>query len=174
VVYTTSFIRHNSLHPLLATTPCSSLFGTIPSCPSCLRWCKAPCHVHCGALPSGAAHLPRVPDGRAGLEHCWAGLGAPVNKCQQRGKHCNQCSRDARSSRGIFGWEIYIFGFRVFNYTYWALVHTRGQVQWDGFQWMGLDDDVPIRKVLPFRDVLIARDSGSLLGTVFCGQKVLC
>jgi hypothetical protein len=126
-----------------------------------------PCHL--GLLTCQGCQM-----GGQGLEHCWAGLGAPVNKCQQCGKHCNQRSQDVCSSRGIFGWEKYIFGFRVFNYTYWALVRTRGQVRWDGFQWMGLDDDVPIRKVLPFRDVLIARDSGSLLGMVFCGQKVLC
>ena len=31
---------------------------------------------------------------------------------------------------------------------------------------MGLDDDVPIRKVLPFRDVLSARGLGLLLGMV--------
>ena len=36
---------------------------------------------------------------------------------------------------------------------------------------MGLDDDVPIRKVLPFRDVLSARGSGLLLGMVL---RVLC
>jgi len=39
---------------------------------------------------------------------------------------------------------------------------------------MGLDNNVPIRKVLPFRDVLIAWGSGLLLGTVFRGQKVVC
>ena len=54
--------------------------------------------------------LPRVPDGRAGLEHCWAGLGAPVNKCQQRGKARNHCSRDARSLFHAFvyvGWHFW-------------------------------------------------------------------
>ena len=45
-------------------------------------------------------------------------------------------------------------------------------MQWDGLQWMGLDDDVPIGKVLPFRDVHIARGSGSLLGMVFHSKKL--
>jgi hypothetical protein len=73
---------------------------------------------------------------------------------------------------GIFGREKNIFGFRVINCIYWALVRDPGQVRWDGLRWMGLDDDVPIRKALPFRDVLIFRSLGLLLGTVFHGQKV--
>ena len=82
------------------------------------------------------------------------------------------CFALLRSSGGIFWREIYIFGFRGFNYTYWALVRAPGRVGWDGLQRMDLDDVVPIRKVLPFRDVSIARGSGLLLATVFCGQKV--
>ena len=122
--------------------------------------------------------LPRVPDGRAGSGHCWAGLMALVNKCKQRGNiiisvpempaHCFPL---LRSSGGIFGREKYIFGFSEFNYTYWALVRAQGRLQWHGLPQMGLDDDVPIRKVLPFRDVLSARGSGLLLGMVL---RVLC
>jgi len=51
---------------------------------------------------------------------------------------------------GVFGREKIYIQCRVIDYTYWALVYALGQ--WDGLQWMGLDDDVPIRKVLPFRD----------------------
>ena len=76
------------------------------------------------------------------------------------------------TSGGIFGQAKYIFGFRVFNYIYWAFVRMPKQVGWDGLQWMGLDDDVPIGKVLPFRDVLIFRGSDLLLATVCYGQKV--
>ena len=76
-----------------------------------------------------------------------------------------------RSSGGIFGREKYIFGFRGFNYTYWTLVRAPGRLPWGGLQWMGLDDDTPIRKVLPFRDVRVSLGSCSLLGTVFHGKK---
>jgi len=72
-----------------------------------------------------------------------------------------------RASRGVFGWEKYIFGFRVINCIYWALVRDPGWVRWHGLQWMGLDDDVPIRKALPFRDVQIAWGLGLLLGSFF-------
>ena len=82
------------------------------------------------------------------------------------------CFALLRTLVGVFGREKNIFGFRVFNYIYWVLVHMPKQVGWDGLQWMGLDDDVPIGKVLPFRDVLIFRGSGLLLATVFYGQKV--
>ena len=81
------------------------------------------------------------------------------------------CFALLRSSGGIFGREKYIFGFRGFNYTYWALVRAQGRLQWHGLPQMGLDDDVPIRKVLPFRDVLSAQGSGLLLGMVL---RVLC
>ena len=67
------------------------------------------------------------------------------------------------SSGGIFGRAQYIFGFREFNYIYWALVRAPGRVGWDGLQWMNLDDVVPIRNVLPFWDVHIFRGSGLLL-----------
>ena len=65
------------------------------------------------------------------------------------------CFALLRASGGIFGQEKYIFGFRVIDYIYWAFVRAAGQVQWGGLQWIGLDDDVPIRKVLPFWDVRI-------------------
>ena len=88
---------------------------------------------------------------------------ALVNKCQQCGniiisvpKMPAHCFALLRSSGGIFGQEIYIFGFRGINYTYWTLVRAPGQLQWAGLQWMRLDDDVPIGKVLPFRDAWIA------------------
>ena len=81
------------------------------------------------------------------------------------------CFALLRLSGGIFGREKKIFGFRGFNYTYWALVRARGRLQWHGLQQMGLDDDVPIRKVLPFRDVLSTRGLGLLLGMVL---RVLC
>ena len=104
------------------------------------------------------------------------GFDGTINKYQQRGKHCNQRSRDARSLfrafalvGGIFGREKNIFGFRGFNYTYWTLVRAPGRLRWGGLQWMGLDDDVPIGKVLPFWDVRITLGSGLLLGTVFHG-----
>ena len=72
------------------------------------------------------------------------------------------CFTLLRSLWGVFGREKNIFGFTGFNYTYWALVRAPGRVRWDGLQWMGLDDVVPIGKVLPFRDVLIARGVGLL------------
>ena len=56
----------------------------------------------------------------------------------------------------VFGQEKNIFGFTVFNYIYWALVHAPGQMWWDGLQRMRLDDAVPIGKVLPFWDAQIA------------------
>ncbi len=37
---------------------------------------------------------------------------------------------------------------------------------------MGLDYDIPIRKVLPFRDLHISPDVWLLLGTVFHGKKL--
>ena len=74
-------------------------------------------------------------------------------------------------SGGIFGREKNIFGFRVVNYIYRAFVRAPGQVQWGGLQWMGLDDDFPIGKVLPFRDVHISAGLCWLLGTVFHGKK---
>ena len=82
------------------------------------------------------------------------------------------CLALLRTSGGIFGRAKYIFGFGVFNYIYWALVRAPGRVGWDGFQCMGLDDDVPIGKVLPFRDVVIFRGSGLLLATVFMLKEV--
>ena len=122
--------------------------------------------------------LPRVPDGRAGSAHCWAGLMALVNKCKQCGNIIisvpempAHCFALLRSSGGIFGREKYIFGFSGFNYTYWALVRAPGRVWWHGLQRMGLDYDFPIRKLLPFRDVRFAWGSGLLLGTVFHGKK---
>ena len=75
------------------------------------------------------------------------------------------CLALLRTSAGIFGRAKYIFGFRIFNYTYWALVRVPGRVRWDGLKQMCLDDVVPIGKVLPFRDVLIFRGSGLLLGS---------
>ena len=121
--------------------------------------------------------LPRVPDGRAGSGHCWAGLMALVNKCKQCGNIIisvpempAHCFALLRSSGGIFGREKYIFGFSEFNYTYWALVRAPGRVRWHGLQRMGLDYDFPIRKLLPFRDVRFAWGSGLLLGTVFHGN----
>src|SRR6267143_1897193 len=33
---------------------------------------------------------------QGGARALWGGVGALVNKCQQRGKHCNHYSRDAR------------------------------------------------------------------------------
>ena len=83
------------------------------------------------------------------------------------------CFARLRASGGIFGREKYIFGFRVINYTYWAFVRAPGRVQWGGLQWMGLDDDTPIRKVLPFRDVHLSLGSCLLLGTVPIGKKSL-
>jgi hypothetical protein len=71
------------------------------------------------------------------------------------------------------GAGIFIFGFRKYNYTYWALIRAPGRVRWDGLKQMGLDDVVPIRKVLPFMDVLIFWGSGLLLGMVFEGQKCI-
>jgi len=107
--------------------------------------------------------LPRVPDGRAGSGHCWAGLMALVNKCKQHGniiisipKMPAHCFALLRLSGGIFGREKYIFGFSRFNYIYWALVCAPGRVRWHGLQQMGLDYDFPIRKLLPFRDVRFA------------------
>jgi hypothetical protein len=46
------------------------------------------------------------------------------------------------------------------------------QVGWGGLQWIGLDDDVPIGKVLPFRDVVIFWGSGLLLAMVFMLKEV--
>ena len=106
------------------------------------------------------------------------GFDGTINKYQQRGKprnHCSEmpahCFARLRALGGIFGWEKYIFGFRVINNTYWAFVHALGRVQWGGLQWMGSDDDIPIRKVLPFRDVRISPALCLLLGTVFHGKK---
>ena len=89
--------------------------------------------------------------------HCWVGLGTLVNKCQQRGNPVitvpempAHCFALLRASGGVFGREKYIFGFRVINCIYWALVRVSGRVCWGGFQRMGLDDDFPIGKVLPF------------------------
>ena len=54
--------------------------------------------------------LLRVPDGRAGSGHCWAGLMALVNKCKQHEnivisipKMPAHCFALLRSSGGIFG-----------------------------------------------------------------------
>ena len=77
------------------------------------------------------------------------------------------CFALLRASGGIFGREKNIFGFRVVNYIYWAFVRAPGQVQWGGLQRMGLDDDIPIGKVLPFRDVHISPGLCLVLGTVF-------
>ena len=82
------------------------------------------------------------------------------------------CFALLHASGGVFGREKNIFGFRVIYCIYWALVRDPGQVRWDGLRWMGLDDDVPIGKVLPFRDVHIAWGSGSLLGMVFHSKKL--
>ena len=59
------------------------------------------------------------------------------------------------------------------NYIYWALVRAPGRVGWDGLQWMNLDDVVPIRNVLPFRDVHIFWGLGLLLATDFRNQHEL-
>jgi hypothetical protein len=77
------------------------------------------------------------------------------------------CFVRLHASGDVFRWGKYIFGFRVIYCIYWALIRAPGRVQWDGLQRMGLDDNVPMRKVLPFRDVHIALGSGSLLGRVF-------
>ena len=65
------------------------------------------------------------------------------------------CFALLRTLGRVFEREKNIFGFRVFNYTYWALVRAPGLVWWDGLQRMRLDDAVPIGKVLPFWDVRI-------------------
>ena len=100
---------------------------------------------------------------------------ALINKCQQRGNSIPEvpahCFALLRTSGGVFGREKNIFGFRVFNYTYWALVRVPGQVWWGGLQRMRLDYAVPIGKVLPFWDVRINLGSGLLLGLVFHGKK---
>ena len=57
------------------------------------------------------------------------------------------CFAPLRTSRVVLGLEKNIFGFSVFYYTYWTLVRASGRVQWDGLQWMRLDDDFSIRKV---------------------------
>ena len=102
------------------------------------------------------------------------GLGTLVNKCQQRGNPVitvpempAHCFVLLRASGGVFGREKYIFGFRVINCMYWAVVHVSGWVWWGGLQRMGLDDNFPIGKVLPFWDGRIAWGSGSLLGSFF-------
>ena len=79
-------------------------------------------------------------------------MGNVVSTVPEMPAHCFVL---LRASGGVFGREIYIFGFRVIYCIYWALVRDPGWVRWDGLQWMGLDDDVPIRKVLPFRDQCI-------------------
>ncbi len=66
------------------------------------------------------------------------------------------CLALLRASGGIFGREKNIFGFRVINCMYWALVRVSGWVWCGGFQRMGLDDDFPIGKVLPFWDGHVA------------------
>ena len=81
------------------------------------------------------------------------------------------CFALLRTLGRVFGREKNIFGFRGFNYTYWALVRAPGRGLWDGLERMGLDDAVPIGKVLPFWDVQIALGSGLLLGSVFHGKK---
>ena len=81
------------------------------------------------------------------------------------------CFALLRSLGGIFGREKNIFGFRIFNYTYWALVRVPGRVRWDGLKQMCLDDVVPIGKVLPFWDVRITWGLGLLLGSVFHSKK---
>jgi len=77
------------------------------------------------------------------------------------------CFALLRASGGILWREIYIFGFRVINCIYWALVRDPGRVQSGGLQRMGLDDDVPIRKVLPFRDVHNCLGLGLIVGHGF-------
>ena len=57
------------------------------------------------------------------------------------------------------------------NCIYWALVHVSGQVWRGGLQWMGLDEDIPIGKVLPFRNVPISPGFCLLLGMVFYALK---
>ena len=111
--------------------------------------------------------------------HCWVGLGTLVNKCQQCGNHVitvpempAHCFVLLRASGGVFGREIFIFGFRVINCMYWALVRVSGWVWWGGLQRMGLDDDFLIGKVLPFWDSRITCGLGSLLGTVFLSKKL--
>ena len=69
------------------------------------------------------------------------------------------CFSLLRASGSIFGQEKYIFGFRVINCMYWAIVRVSGLVWWGGLQRMGLDDDFPIGKVLPFWDGHIAQGS---------------
>ena len=81
------------------------------------------------------------------------------------------CFAPLRTLGAVFGRGKNIFGFRGFNYIYWALVRASGRVWWDGLQRMGLDDAVPIGKVLPFWDVRIAWGSGLLLGSVSHGKK---
>ena len=83
------------------------------------------------------------------------------------------CFALLRTLGRVFGREKNIFGFRVFNYTYWALVRAPGRVWWGGLQRMRLDDAVPIGKVLPFWDVRITWGSRLLLGSVFHGKKIL-
>ena len=82
------------------------------------------------------------------------------------------CFTLLHASGAFLGGEKNIFGFRVINYTYWAFVRAPGRVQSGGLQWMGLDDDIPIRKVLPFRDVRISPGLCLLLGMVFHGKKM--
>jgi len=101
--------------------------------------------------------LLRVPDGRAGSGHCWVGLMALVNKCKQCGniiisvpKMPAHCFALLRASGGVFGQEKYIFGFRVINCMYWAIVHVSGRVWWGGFQRMGLDDDSQLGRCFHF------------------------
>ena len=74
-------------------------------------------------------------------------------------------------SAGIFGRAKYIFGFRVFNYTHWALVRVPGRVRWDGLKQMCLDDVVPIGKLLPFRDVIISGAQACCWPRVLCSKK---
>ena len=81
------------------------------------------------------------------------------------------CFALLHASGGIFEREKNIFGFSVINCIYWAIVRNLGRVRWDGLQRMSLDDDVPIRKVLPIWDAQISRSSGLLLGSVFHGKK---
>ena len=77
------------------------------------------------------------------------------------------CFSLLRASGGIFGREKNIFGFRVIDYIYWAFIRAPGRMQWGGLQWMCLDDDIPIGKVLPFRDVLVVGHGFSLKKTVY-------
>ena len=111
------------------------------------------------------------------MQHYWAGLMAFINKCQQCEKWHSQGARPlfrvfAHMGR-VFGLEKNIFGFRIFNYTYWAFVRAPGRVWWGGLQWMGLDDTVPIGKVLPFLDVPITWGSCLLLVSAFHAKKKL-